>query len=52
MRPEGVPVKSAPAKKGKALTSPLTREQALELLKEHSISENNVPESVVKQFAK
>ena len=36
MKPEGVQAKAAPAKKGEALTSPLTRDQALELLKKYN----------------
>ena len=36
MKPEGVQAKAAPAKKGKALESPLTRDQALELLKKYN----------------
>ena len=36
MRPEKSAAKSAPAKKGAAMTSPLTREQALDLLKKYN----------------
>lgn len=36
MKPEGVQMKAAPVKKGEALVSPLTREQALELLKKYN----------------
>lgn len=57
MRPEGKPAKAAPAKKGAALASPLSREQALELLKKYNkdpfhIRHALTVEGVMRWFAK